>query len=235
MDWITPIDLYCERVGTGRWAEPLNAWSNLGFPLAALWAWAEARRRGQQKPVIAVLCGLAALIGVGSFLFHVFANSWSEYADVIPIWSFVALYVLAAIALVGGAPPGKLVRIGVIAAAVTTIVVLATSAPDAVPHSHGAGGHVHADPLNGSLQYAPALIALVVFSAITLWRAHPIRFWALGATGAFVLSLGFRTVDLRLCAVLPNGTHFLWHLLNALMVGLLLQGLIRNTRPELGR
>ncbi|MBB3984658.1 hypothetical protein GGQ68_000974 [Sagittula marina] len=36
MDWSAPIDLYCERAGTGLWSEPLNAWSNLAFPLAAL-------------------------------------------------------------------------------------------------------------------------------------------------------------------------------------------------------
>lgn len=107
MDWLTSIDLYRERFGPVFWAEPLDAWSNLSFPLAALWARATAQRLREMRLVIGVLIALAALIGLGSFLFHVFANHWSEYADVIPIWSFVALYVLAAIALVGGAPPGR--------------------------------------------------------------------------------------------------------------------------------
>ncbi|MGH1416786.1 MAG: ceramidase domain-containing protein [Pelagimonas sp.] len=220
MDWFAPIDLYCERADIGLWAEPINALSNLAFPLAAIWAWHSAGRFGQRRTIVAILCLLAGLIGVGSGLFHTFANRWSEYADVIPIWSFVALYVLSAIALVGGAPAGKVARIGVISAAITTVIVLATSG-DGEAHSH------EADPLNGSLQYAPALLALVVFSAITLWRGHAIRGWAVAATGVFALSLGFRIMDLHLCAVWPMGTHFMWHVLNALMVGLLLQGLIR--------
>ncbi|SMX29467.1 Ceramidase [Pelagimonas phthalicica] len=224
--WTMPIDLYCERVGVGLWAEPVNALSNLAFLVAALWAWREAGKQGQRRPLIAVLCLLAALIGIGSGLFHTFANGWSEYADVVPIWSFVGLYVLSAIALVGGAAPGRVVRIGVIAAVITVIVVLATSGEGE------AHGHSH-DPLNGSQQYAPALIALVGFAAITLWRGHAMRFWALGAALCFLVSLGFRTVDLHLCDAVPLGTHFLWHVLNALMVGLLLVGLIRNSpKPE---
>ncbi|PYG32309.1 ceramidase domain-containing protein [Pelagimonas varians] len=221
MDWFAPIDLYCERLGVGLWDEPLNALSNLAFPLAALWAWLTARSLDQKRLIVAVLCLLAAMIGLGSFLFHTFANHWSEYADVVPIWSFVGLYVLTAIALVGGVAPGRLVRIAIIAGVITTIVVLATTggAPGDADHSH--------DPLNGSTQYAPALIALLVFSAITLWRGHPIRFWAVAATVIFVASLGFRTADLHLCAAVPMGTHFMWHVLNAVMVGLLMQGLIR--------
>ncbi|WP_299930616.1 ceramidase domain-containing protein [uncultured Pelagimonas sp.] len=220
MDWFSPIDLYCERVDVGLWAEPVNALSNLAFPLAALWAWHVAGQHGQRRLIVVVLCLLAALIGVGSGLFHSFANAWSEYADVVPIWSFVALYVLAAIALVGGAPPGKVARIGVISAAITTVAVLATSG-DSAAHSHAA------DPLNGSLQYAPALVALLVFAAITFWRGHAIRRWALAAAITFLVSLGFRIMDLHLCSVWPMGTHFMWHVLNALMVALLLQGLIR--------
>ena len=38
MAWTDPIDAYCERLGPGFWAEPLNAWTNLAFLLAALLA-----------------------------------------------------------------------------------------------------------------------------------------------------------------------------------------------------
>jgi len=39
------IDLYCERLGPGLWAELLNALTNLGFLVAALASWQLARRR----------------------------------------------------------------------------------------------------------------------------------------------------------------------------------------------
>ena len=94
MDWLTDIDLYCERVSPEFWAEPLNAISNLSFVIAALWGGLSARKRGEFDTSTKVLCLLGALIGLGSFLFHTLANLWSSFADVIPIWSFVALYML---------------------------------------------------------------------------------------------------------------------------------------------
>jgi len=33
------IDLYCERLGPGIWAEPINALTNLAFLVAAFAAW----------------------------------------------------------------------------------------------------------------------------------------------------------------------------------------------------
>lgn len=220
MDWFAPIDLYCERQGSGLWAEPLNAVSNLAFPLAALWGWIVARRIGCLTPVVMVLLVLAALIGGGSAAFHIYANHWSEYSDVVPIWSFVALYTLAAVSLVGGVPPGRVLKIGAVVATAVVVVLLATTGDD--------GSGAAADPLNGSGQYVPALVALLVLSIVTLRRGHPIRFWALGATLTFAVSLGFRTVDLAVCEGLPIGTHFLWHVLNGVLVALLMQGLIRT-------
>ncbi len=116
----TLIDLYCERTGTGFWNEPLNAFSNLAFIMAAAVAWqARAQRQNQGDSWEVLLILLAGTIGVGSFLFHVFANSWSEHADVIPIWSFVALYVLVSIYRSSEQSLPKTLRISTITALVT--------------------------------------------------------------------------------------------------------------------
>ncbi|MEM7623993.1 MAG: hypothetical protein AAF333_00030 [Planctomycetota bacterium] len=48
MDWWQPIDIYCERRSTGFWAEPLNAWSNLAFWIAAAWTVPALRRAGRR-------------------------------------------------------------------------------------------------------------------------------------------------------------------------------------------
>ena len=37
MDWMAPLDGYCERLGPGLWAEPLNFLSNAAFLVAAIW------------------------------------------------------------------------------------------------------------------------------------------------------------------------------------------------------
>jgi hypothetical protein len=39
----------------------------------------------------------------------------------------------------------------------------------------------------------------------------------------FVVALSLRTLDMHLCPSFPLGTHFLWHLLNALLLYLLLR------------
>jgi hypothetical protein len=42
------------------------------------------------------------------------------------------------------------------------------------------------------------------------------------------VSLVFRTVDEAVCTAIPIGTHFLWHVCNAIMLYLLLAALIRG-------
>jgi Ceramidase len=218
LDWALAVDIYCERTSPAFWAEPINAFSNATFPIAALWAAYEAKRRQIATPVIWLLITMAAVIGLGSFLFHTFANAWSELADTLPIWSFVALFVFTAIHRMGGVKPGKLLAIALAVAALVTVIFLAT----------GEGQAAAPDPLNGSGQYAPAIAALLVFAVLSYRRRHPMRHWISAAAVVFIISLTARTFDMALCPSLPIGTHFLWHMLNALMIGLLLQVLVRS-------
>ena len=87
--------------------------------------------------------------------------------------------------------------------------------------------------LNGSVGYLPALGALVSFAAL-LWiwpqsqpkerlRSRRVARGLGGAALVFVASLCFRTIDRDVCDTLPLGTHFLWHLLNAGVLWLLLR------------
>ena len=231
MDWTAPIDIYCERLGPGFWAEPANAITNLSFIAAALWAWVEARRRAEPNPLVWLLIALAFTIGVGSFLFHTLANRWSGLADVLPIWTFVALYVLVGLNRLGGIRPGR-IALG-LAALVAIIVVWRAMGEGAVPDATAPSGP---DPFNGSLQYLPAVIAFAVFSVLTQIQRHPLRWLVLGAGATFLVSLTARTLDRDICTSLPLGTHFIWHLLNGLVIGLVLQILIRarDTRERAG-
>lgn len=228
MDWWAPIDIYCERTAVGYWNEPLNALSNLAFILAALVAIIAARKSGPQPPRVWVLIALTAAVGVGSYAFHTHANAVAELADVIPIWSFVALYVVTSIELIGGVKISNTLKLGIFSGAAAVITLMAM--PEGQPHDHGPAAP---SLLNGSEQYAPALAALLIFAVITRRRAHPIAPWILAATATFALALVFRTIDIALCGPLPHGTHFLWHSLNGLMMGLLLVALIRHQRPRI--
>lgn len=249
MDWFTPIDIYCERISAAFWAEPLNAVSNLAFILAALWGWIEAKRRDRLDPMTMVLILLAGMIGVGSFLFHTFANAWSSLADVIPIWTFVLLFVLVALRRVAGIRPGRIgIGLAVVAAIIAVLFAfggdgsgshtsdrvateevtpVAPSISGDAPHDHAVANSL----LNGSEQYLPAVLALLAFTFLTRRNGHEIAPWITAATVIFMISLTFRTFDMHLCEIWPIGTHFIWHILNGTMIALLFQGLIRS--PDL--
>lgn len=225
MDWFAAVDIYCERTGPGLWAEPLNALSNLAFIAGALWGALVARQAGNRAFDAWLLIWMAGAIGIGSGLFHTFAQAWSEYVDTVPIWSFVAAFVLVALHRFAGMGWGRVAvwSVGVVALAVATVFGLASG-----PGSADAAAAAGPDPLNGSGQYAPAVVALLAFALFTTWRKHAAARWLWACLATFLVSLTFRTLDRDLCAAWPWGTHFVWHMLNGLMIGLLLQMLIRT-------
>ncbi|PWT93645.1 MAG: hypothetical protein C5B56_00365, partial [Proteobacteria bacterium] len=46
------------------------------------------------------------------------------------------------------------------------------------------------------------------------------------AAGLFCVSLVFRTIDRTICGAFPLGTHFVWHMLNAVVLFVLLRAAI---------
>ena len=101
MNWSEPVHLYCERVGAGFWAEPVNALTNAAFLLAAAIAFVHWRRAGARDwPPLALIVVLVA-IGFGSFGFHTLATRGAVYLGRIsyalylwhwPLLVFVGLY-----------------------------------------------------------------------------------------------------------------------------------------------
>lgn len=218
---MAPVDIYCERTSPAFWAEPVNALTNLSFIAAALWGLSEARRRGEGSRAVFALIGLVALIGIGSFLFHSFAQVWSSLADVIPIWIFVALAAAISAVRIGGARPAT---VAITALALLAAIILAQS------FVGDAQSPRPAPRFNGSLQYAPAVVVLLVFTIIAALRRSPLTGWIGAALLVFTLSLLARTFDMAVCGKFPLGLHWIWHLLNGLVIGIILQITIRAGR-----
>ncbi|GGE44033.1 ceramidase domain-containing protein [Actibacterium pelagium] len=200
MDPFEQIDAYCERLGPGLWAEPINAVTNLAFMVAAVLVWRQAR----QAPLGAALCVTLFLIGVGSGLFHTLATAWSATADVIPILIFVLIYLFAIVRDMMGRPTWQ---------AVAAVVGFFPYAALTVPIFSQLG------VLGSSAGYMPIPLGIVILSAL-MWRQSPQTAKGM-LIGVAILgvSLTFRTIDEPLCGSLPIGTHFLWHILNAVMLG----------------
>lgn len=221
MDPAPYIDIYCERTAGGFWAEPINALTNLAFVIAALIAWPVAWRRPQRSLPELIVIALVAIIGIGSFLFHTLATPFSAALDVIPIWLFFFLYILLLFMRVARGNTFDI--LGYMIFTIVGFAVLAYLV--GLASRNGA-------PLNGSLQYAPALLAMALAAAIAAWRGHPVWRYFAAATAIFIMSLTFRSLDQSTCAATAGyGTHFLWHLLNAAVLGILLQGVVRELPP----
>jgi hypothetical protein len=144
MDWLEPIDLYCERTDATFWSEPANAVSNVAFLIAAAAAFVRWRRGDQGDWPTLTLIGVVRAVGIGSFTFHTVATRGAVLADVVSIAVFIYGYLLLALRRFLGLP---------CIAAGAIVVAYAAAAQ---------GLSALAPPrfLNGSVGYLPALAAL---------------------------------------------------------------------------
>ena len=198
----TPIDIYCERLDPGFWAEPLNALSNASFLVAAWFAWRLASNGSRSASIQErVLITLMAIIGAGSFLFHTLAAGWAMLADVIPIFVYQVLFLVFYM--------HKVARLTLVALAIWLLVFIAASV---------GFGALPTQWLNGSLSYAHALIFIAGTGCYHYW-AQKSKPWALlVASAIFTVSLFFRSIDMAVCNHLSIGTHSIWHLLNGVVL-----------------
>ncbi len=202
MEWTRAIDGYCERLGPDYWAEPVNALTNAAFLAAALVMW---RRLGDAPlPLARLMLALLAAIGAGSFLFHTHARAWAALADVVPIGLFILVYLYAA--------NRHFWNMGPIKASVGTAAFL--------PYSIAFASLFNLLPFfEISAGYWPVPLLIAGYAVALRNRTdRTSRGLAVGAA-LLCLSLVARSLDGPLCAVWPVGTHFLWHLLNAVFLG----------------
>ncbi|WP_027858159.1 ceramidase domain-containing protein [Marinobacterium jannaschii] len=202
------IDLYCERLDAGFWAEPVNAITNMAFFFAAFMAWRLARERDKLDLPVRVLLGLIVAIGIGSSLFHTFASQWSLWADEVPIM----LFQLAFLWLYSQ-------RVIKHSMAISVALLLGFFGLTVL-----AG--MNAEALNGSVVYLPAAVMLFCLALYHSITRHTERNGLMIAFGVFMLSLSLRTLDNLLCSAWPLGTHFGWHLLNALVLYLVVRSIL---------
>ena len=215
-NWLfDPIDIYCERVGSGVWDEPLNAISNISFFIAAWFAWRLAQGKSfDAAKEVKVLSVLMAVIGIGSLLFHTLALRWTLYADVIPISLYQAVFLFF-----------YLRKISELSYVVITLILSLFLV------SHLTIGVLPIHLLNGSITYSPALIFLLGIGYYHLYSKKQFAWGLLIASMIFAISLAFRSIDLNVCESLSIGTHSLWHLLNGLVLYLTVSAYVLN-RPN---
>ena len=203
MDLFRQIDAYCERTDPGFWAEPVNAATNASFLIAALVVW--AMLGGKRDPEARVMAGFIVLIGLGSFLFHTFATVWASIADTIPILSFIIVYIFFATRRFFD----------------QTIWVSGAVAICYVPFSFALAWGLEqvVGSLNGSVGYLPVVVLMGLYALLMVPRNGETARGLLIGAGLLGLSLVFRSIDNAICPAFPLGTHFMWHILNGVVLG----------------
>ena len=193
------LGLYRERgLSVEFWAEPLNALTNASFVIAAVFAWdIAARKRAATRMTIALL-SLAGLIGYGSFFFHTLPSHFTMWLDIVPIALFQVVFLWLVshemLAL------NRLVSVGIVAGVAGSSFAL-------LP--------LH-EPLNGSLFYVPSLLAMLTIGVSWARRSSSEPYLLVGAACCFLLALTARSLDWKVSW--HFGTHFLWHVLNGVVV-----------------
>ena len=224
------VFLYCERgTNPALLAEPINAVSNVAFLLAGLIGlqlvlWRPPEERSPDQFLLPVL---VLFIGLGSLAFHLYADQGTSLADVLPISVFMLVYLGFALNRFLGVPPGFTVLLVIGFAAIVALTMQIQCGQGAIGFP-GAALKDAKPCLNGSLFYLPALAALIVVGLILHERGQKAAPWLLWAAAIFAISITLRSLDLAFCdKVLIEGrkvgTHFAWHILNALTLFLLLR------------
>lgn len=218
MSFNDPIDNYCERIGQGLLAEPLNLFSNLAFILAGLYFWKNYCLNSSHKniPGVKILSFSIILIGLGSSTFHSFATYGAMLADVLPIAIFLLIYLFYFFRWQAGLNKTQTIM-SMLGFCLLTLLL-----------SKLADQHLS----NGSELYFGAWMSLFGITCFMFGKSHfsKTRLAYLTAFASFSLSLLLRTIDLKVCESIHIGTHFGWHLLNALVIFLITREYLDHSR-----
>ena len=213
---LTYIDKYCERTSEGLWAEPLNVISNLAFLIVFILVLKLFKNNIKNQYLkywdISLLVVLLMCITLGSTLWHIFAQQWALYMDIIPILLFINVFIISCFY--------RVLQLN------TLFVVLFFGVYQLF--NFLVQQQYSIETLNGSIFYVPVLLTLVIIMLTTCLKKRPICHNYLIAVSLFVLALGLRTLDNSQCDNFPVGTHFLWHIIIATMLYFLATSLILN-------
>lgn len=232
------IFIYCERgLDPAFWAEPLNALTNAAFVIAGLAALLMAANSppGSGRVTDLLLSALVIVIGCGSFAFHTLATRTAAVADVAPIGIFMLAYFALALR--------RFLSLTLIwsGAATLAFALVLWLAPGWLRSAAAGLDFPASQLLRGAAGYLPALVALLgiglLVAAQGKTRREPTGSRLIWAALVFAVSLSLRALDPVLCddliiAGAKTGTHFAWHLLNALMLFLLLRAALVHRRAQ---
>lgn len=209
----------CERHAPGMLSEPLNVISSFAFMFVAIWIYRYYHRHEdlERKWIwdIHALTFLTFIIGFNSVAFHTFPNPTTELMDTLAIVMFIMIYFWSVLFRIG--------RCNFFQALVAFVAFLGFSHMLVAQFPNA---------LNDSIGYLSSMISLIMIAVYLHLKARPSSQHYMMAAIVGVCSLFCRAIDHAVCPMLHVGTHFIWHMLNATLLYILLKQIVRNVNRE---
>ena len=207
---VAEIGIYCERIAFGNWQEPFNTISSLAFIVTGLLGLSLSFKiSGDFLRVMMSLCALA--IGTSSLLLHKGGVPLPLVYDIVPVLLFDVCAAWAVIAR--GCKTDAATTILLVVLVVLTSLALS-------PLSRELGLYF------SGIEHLGFVLWMLIFAVVLMSR----DMLNSGATLALasitlIIALWLRSIDIERCAVYTHGTHWLWHVANAIGMYLIIRGI----------
>jgi ceramidase len=185
---------YCERDRFGF--EIVNTTTNVGFWLAAVALYPHWRRHRSRFAVYAM--ALLVIVGLCSGLFHALRTRPLLILDAVPLYLLILSMAYRALSLVTRATVAVVFIFGVIAGGAIANAMTVDTA------------------IHVASRHGVAVIAIVGLAFLIRGRNPTSGRWVAAAVALYAAALAAKTLDAAVCAFLPIGSHWLWHLTGAL-------------------
>ena len=190
------VSYYCERVSVGFFGEPLNAITNIFFMLSAILILKFYRDYISFFSI--------SFIGISSFAFHTYPSSITGLLDVIAIVTFMLIFIIKMYR--------QILRFKFLNSTLIAIFFVVVC--------YFSGINFQNSILGISSYYLPIILHLLFL--IIYFNKKKVAFKNLKylyfSTLLFSGSLTLRIVDNKICSIFPLGTHFIWHIFNAIFL-----------------
>lgn len=204
--------IYCENLAsTFHIAEPINTITNISFFIATFMLFKTYKKQKNKQLDIIFLISLLFLIGLGSTIWHLTQSFIGELLDMIPILLFLIIYIYSF--------SRKIIKLKWYYTFL--ILILFIFATFNLPSLFDK------DPIKTSSGYLPALLILFIFTIYTYYKNKYVYKDLLTSSLIFIVSIILRSLDFVFCNTLIIGTHFLWHILNGILLYILINALIK--------
>jgi hypothetical protein len=184
----------------------LDVWSNIAYVAASLFCLNYILKSRQQHTLTIFFSIMILCIACGSSLFHAYGTPWAQLSDVIPCWTFMMTYIATALHYMLGI--SKIRTLLYMAIFTTSLAFTGTF-------------HLEAP----SVPWIPAGVMLWVLS-VGLYNRQRQSYYSIGLGAlCFTIGLSLKSINPWITEYASMGTHWLWHMVTALMLVYLTTGM----------